>query len=81
MDVNSKDISIYAKADLLMIRQKTAKYTSLDIYIQSITPGGSVVECLGRATRNADVPCSSPALATSWSCFSVALSSTPRPRL
>ena len=43
--------------------------------------GGSVVGWLGRRTLNPVVPGSSPALTASWSCFSVAPSSTPRPRL
>ena len=41
-------------------------------------PGGRVVRA---PDLNPVVPGSSPALTTSWSCFSVALSSTPQPRL
>ena len=43
--------------------------------------GGSVVEWLERRTWNPEVPGSSPVLTTIWSCFSVAPSSTPWPRL
>ena len=42
---------------------------------------GSVVEWLGRQTWNPDAPGSSPILTINWSCFSVALGSTPRLRL
>ena len=44
-------------------------------------PGGSVAEWSACRTRNPAVPRSSPALATSWICFSVRPSSNPRPRL
>ena len=43
--------------------------------------GGGVVEWLGRRAWNREVPGSSPVLTTIWSCFTVAPSSTPRPRL
>ena len=43
--------------------------------------GGSVVEWSACRTRNPAVPGSSPALATTWICFSVRPSSNPRPRL
>ena len=43
--------------------------------------GGSVVQWLERRTCNPEDPGSRPTLTASWSCFSVAPSSTPRPRL
>ena len=42
---------------------------------------GSVAEWSACPTRSPAVPGSSPALATTWICFSVAPSSNPRPRL
>ena len=39
--------------------------------------GGSVAEWLGRRTWNPEVAGSSPALATSWDCFTVDSGSTP----
>ena len=43
--------------------------------------GGSVVKWVRAADLNPEVLGSRPALTTSWSCFSVAPSSTPQPRL
>ena len=43
--------------------------------------GGSMAQPLGCWTWNPEVPGSSPTLTASWSCFSVAPSSTPRLRL
>ena len=40
-----------------------------------------MAKLLGRQTINPSVFRSSPALAASWSCFSVAPSSTPRPKI
>ena len=39
-----------------------------------------MVEWLGRWTCNLEVPGSSPSLTTSWCCFTVVPSLTPRPR-
>ena len=43
--------------------------------------GGSVAEWSARRTRNPVVPGSSPALTTSWICFTERPSSNPRPHL
>ena len=52
-----------------------------DLVRNSTHRGGSVAEWSACRTHNPAVPGSSPALTTTWICFSVAPSSTTRPRL
>ena len=57
------------------------KFDWQEQYLTSEISGGSVAEWSARRTRNPAVPGSSPALATSWICFTERPSSNPRPHL